>query len=94
MFGDQLISHIRTYVPIVVGTALTYVSRKTGFVVDEDAAASVTMLIAGIVTAAYYTLVRMIERVNPKLGWLLGVAKPPTYAKTVTPQPPPPPPGA
>lgn len=81
MFGDQITSLIRTYVPLGVGIALSWLSRKVGFIVDEQSQLTLTTVFTGFATAAYYTVARLLEKVNPKFGWLLGSAKAPTYTK-------------
>lgn len=65
-----VVSAIRTLVPLIAGTLVA-----AG--VDVGLADSVTTL---IVSAVVYVAVRLMEEyVNPKLGWLLGIAKSPTY---------------
>jgi len=69
-------SIVRTVIPLIVGFLLTW-ALKAGFDLDDD---SVTNVVTVIVTGVYYALVRFLEvHVNPSLGWLLGLAKPPVY---------------
>lgn len=76
---DQLASLIRTGVPYGVGLALVWLGRKYGVVLDDSASAGLTSGLATLVGTAYYVAVRAAESRWPKLGWLLGLALPPTY---------------
>jgi hypothetical protein len=76
--GDNVISLIRTYVPMAVGFALSlFVSH--GLNVDPSLKITLTALITSGLSAAWYTLVRLLESMWPGFGWLLGVAKTPAY---------------
>lgn len=75
-------SLIRTVTPIVVG-ALVFVAAKVGFDWTPSPEDSVT--IAGIITAVFYTLVRIAEeKLGPKWGWLLGAKGAPSYGEAET----------
>jgi len=80
--NDYLLSLIRTYVPLVVGVALTWAARRWGVVLPEDLSAQATMLTTGLVVAVYYGLVRGLEMRWPRFGKLLGASKPPAYVDT------------
>lgn len=72
----MLNSIIRTVVPVLAGLLIT-LALKAGIHLESDA---VTSLVTSLVTAAYYVVVRLLERyVSPKLGWLLGMATEPDY---------------
>lgn len=79
MLHDAIIALIRTFVPTAVGSALAWLATR-GAAVDADTSA---LLVAGLVavcTTLYYSLVTYLEReVNPAFGWMLGMAKAPTY---------------
>lgn len=76
--NDLVVSLIRTYVPIAVGTAVTLLASLGVTGVDTtEAAAVVTSLTIGI----YYAIARAIERRNPKAGVLLGHKSAPSYEK-------------
>lgn len=71
-------SIVRTVVPAVVGLIVAAFARANVDIppglLDEA--------IAGIVTTAYYAVVRLAEtHLGPAYGWLLGVAKRPTYTE-------------
>lgn len=81
-------SILRTVVPLVAGWVIVTLTGA-GFTVDSRSAqAAVTLA----VTAAYYLLFRLIERLTEKFGgppWvraaaglLLGYARPPRYRPT------------
>jgi hypothetical protein len=76
MIGEQFhalaIAVIRTIVPAIVGWLVV------AFGIDpESSEAFLTMLI----TAAYYTGVRLLAEFIPQAGWLLLVNKAPRYDK-------------
>ena len=73
--SDYVISIIRTVVPIAVGYVVAWAA---GFGVELDDGVLVPAL-TGVVSAIYYGLVRFLEQKWPNLGWLLGVAKTPSY---------------
>lgn len=77
---DYFASAFRTVVAGGVGTALAYLARKTGIVVDEQTGAGLVQGFTFIVITAYYLIVRGLETKIPAFGWLLGLAKLPTYA--------------
>jgi hypothetical protein len=71
MLGNYLISLIRTFVPVAVGAALTWLATHFGIVLDSHTSAQVTIAAVGLVVAAYYAAARAIERRWPALGRLL-----------------------
>lgn len=73
--SDNVTSIIRTVVPVIVGTAISWLARKG---IDVDGAA-VAQAITVIIIGAYYAAVRWAENRWPRAGWLLGSAKAPTY---------------
>lgn len=75
--NDFVTSQIRTYVPLLVGWVLTRLA-EFGFVdIDREAVIGASVV---VVSAIWYGLFRMLEaKVNPRFGWLLGVAKAPEY---------------
>ena len=66
--NDFLVSLIRTWVPVLVGSLVAMIG------VDIDAAA-----ITGAAVAIYYAVVRALEMRFPQLGILLGRKSQPTY---------------
>lgn len=77
--GDQVVSLIRTWVPIGVGAALTWLASLLGVGLDANASAGFTAVVVALVSGAYYLLVRLAERRWPWVGVLLGTPRPPTY---------------
>lgn len=77
--SNYLISAIRTYVPIVIGSALAFVALHFGIVVDDGTEAALAVPLTGVLIAAYWSLVRLLERKWPRLGVFLGVAAKPVY---------------
>lgn len=73
--NDQIVSLIRTWVPLAIGWGA---SRLLAAGIDIDETALTTALVPAI-TAAYYGLARLLEKLHPFFGWLLGVPKQPTY---------------
>jgi hypothetical protein len=70
-------SVVRTVVPVIVGTLLGWAARIQ---FDLDVGL-ITEAVTVIVTTLYYVVVRLLEtRVAPAWGYLLGIAKVPTYA--------------
>jgi len=69
-------SIVRTIVPVIVGVVLGAAARR-GFELDSGA---ITETVTVVITTAYYAVVRLLEtRIAPAWGYLLGVAKVPTY---------------
>lgn len=77
--NDYVLSCIRTGVPIVIGAGVSYLARKHGIVVPKTLSAEATIWLTGAVTAAYYGIVRALEKRWPKVGILLGAARKPVY---------------
>lgn len=78
--NDTIVSLIRTYTPIIVGAAISWVFRKLGWVEPDTAALGVAF--TGLVIGAYYGAVRALEKKWPALGWLIGQPKEPAYEGT------------
>lgn len=74
--SDLIVSYIRTYVPIAVGVALTYLGRHLDIV---DPGPEAVAWVTGAVVAGYYALARVLATVHPLFGFLLGAPKTPTY---------------
>jgi len=75
--GNQIgTSLIRTIVPMIVGWLIAQLAIR-GLNIDPGL---VEQLVTWGITSAYYVAVRVFEtRIAPKLGWLLGLPKQPTY---------------
>ena len=89
--NDHIVAGIRTVVRWIVGVAIAQLAMQgidvneilkslsdMGISVDVG---SIVVTVTGIVTAAYYALAKWAEAKWPKMGWLLGYAKAPTYNK-------------
>ena len=68
-------STVRTVTPIVVGYVVALLI-KAGV---HTTSASVTLVLAPVISAAYYLLVHGLEQKYPKLGRLLGIPATPQY---------------
>lgn len=83
--NDLIVSRIRTYVPLAVGWVLAQLAGALDVLhqvgididVDEGKAAGIAVL---FLSGLYYDLARRLEQRFPKLGWLLGSPKQPTYS--------------
>lgn len=73
--SDQVVSLIRTVVPVIVGSLLTWLAGR-GIALDG---AAVTPAVTTLIIGVYYAAVRWAEVRWPRAGWLLGVARPPSY---------------
>ena len=70
------ISVVRTVVPLIVAWLISTGAVKWTGLSQDDVTTAVTLA----VTAVYYAVVRAAEEyVNPRFGWLLGVARKPAY---------------
>lgn len=78
--SDFLLSLVRTWVPILVGAALSWLAVH-GVVVDADAQAAAVVAITAAIQGAYYLLVRVLEKRWPGFGVLLGTRQQPEYVK-------------
>ena len=74
------ISYIRTWVPIAIGSFLSWLALHYDVVVDEDASQSLAVGVTALASALYYGVARLLEKVNPIFGYFLGVPKQPVYA--------------
>ena len=81
MLGPALLGTLRTFVPVVVGALVTWLIGA-GVNLDEETVGALSVALLGIITAAYYFVVTLLERhVHPYFGVLLGAPKAPaTYA--------------
>lgn len=76
-------SLIRTYVPLGVGVGLSYLATR-GVHLDPQAQAGLIALLTAVLTAVYYTVVRLVETRYPAIGTVLlglGIKAKPGYAK-------------
>lgn len=76
--SDFVTSLIRTYVPIVVGALVAWLSSK-GIAIDPSDVVGFTAFLGAAFSGLYYLIARLLERRFPQLGFLLGSAKKPEY---------------
>jgi hypothetical protein len=69
-------------VPSLVGLLVSWLAVR-GFELNAETQAGLVTLLTTAIITLYYSLVTLLERkVNPAFGWLLGMAKAPTYDAT------------
>ena len=77
--SDQFVSLIRTLVPIVVGSLISWLA-SLGLDVGAQANTGLTIFLTALVNAVYYALVRALEKKWPVVGrFLLGSSRVPEY---------------
>lgn len=69
--NDYFISLIRTWVPLGVGAALSWLA-SIGLHLGADAEVGLISFGTALITAVYYTVVRALEQRWPGFGRLLG----------------------
>lgn len=74
--SNYVTSVIRTLVPLVVGTVVSFLAEN-GLDLDQE---QITAWLIPLVVGVYYAVARFIELKVPAAGWLLGVPKQPGYA--------------
>lgn len=79
--SDTIVSFIRTWVPVAIGSAITWLFETTGFLIPEDAGSGLVVFMTGVVIAIYYAVARVLETRFPWLGFLLGKPATPTYTQ-------------
>lgn len=76
--NDLFISVVRTVVPMIVGSIGSFLATK-GVELDAATLAALSTFLAGLFSAVYYVVARILEQKFPQLGILLGAKKTPTY---------------
>lgn len=72
-------SYVRTGVTIAVGTGVAWLARRAHIIIDPATSDGLTTAFTASTIGAYYLVVRALETKIPAFGWLLGLAKLPTY---------------
>jgi hypothetical protein len=72
-------SLVRTFVATAVGTLVAWAAKNAHIVIDGDTSAGLVQSFTATVIGIYYLVVRTLETKVPAFGWLLGLAKLPTY---------------
>lgn len=75
--SPQAKGYVRTAAPISAGPIIVYIAHQFGWDLSVDQA----LLFVPIISAAYYTVGRALEAINPKFGYILGLPGAPAYAK-------------
>ena len=78
LLKNYLISGIRTLVPSLVGVLTTWLATKN-VVLNDNTVSLVTLLLQALFGMVYYLIVRGLEYLNYRFGWLLGFARMPAY---------------
>ncbi len=76
--NDWVTSLIRTWVPTAVAVGVAFLVAN-GVDLDPTVELQLSGGIVAVVTGIYYAAVRALENKWPAFGYLLGVAKAPTY---------------
>lgn len=81
-------STIRTWVPVGVGSIVTWVAAHWDIVIPKHASSTFVIFSTAAVTAAYYIGARLVEKKWPRVGRILlalGLTKAkPVYAEPAT----------
>lgn len=77
--SDFITSLIRTYVPIIVGSIIAWLSAR-GIAIDANAIAGLAAFLSAVFSGAYYLLIRILEKKYPQVGILLGSTRKPEYS--------------
>lgn len=86
MAGNFIIAQIRTWVPIIVGAAISWLVAQ-GVLDEETASAASNAFVIGltaVIQGVYYFTVRVLAERWAWVGYLLGYNKAPDYQDTVT----------
>lgn len=75
-----IVSLIRTWTPVAVGTLVSWL-LTLGINLDPDTQAGLIAGLTGVLIAAYYGIVRVLERRWPWVGVLLGSTAQPEYSR-------------
>jgi hypothetical protein len=78
--SNLVISFIRTYVPIIVGSVLSWVAVNSGIIVSEDLKNEATVFFTALIIALYYGILHLLEQKWPAFGKLLGKEAIPVYS--------------
>lgn len=78
MGQNLVLSLIRTWTPILVGALVSWLA-SLGIHVDDQTKGALVIVMTALIIGLYYTLVRILERRFPQLGFLLGTPNQPVY---------------
>jgi hypothetical protein len=72
-------SLVRTYTPWIVGLIVGFLVNL-GIALDPELELALTALITTLAGALWYLIARVLERIKPAFGLMLGSTKKPVYA--------------
>lgn len=78
--NDLVTSIVRTITPMIVGTLIT-AAAAVGLDVETEQQASLTVIVAWLITGLYYGIARRLEQHSSGWGWLLGKPATLTYVR-------------
>lgn len=76
--SSVLIGLLRVLAATLAGSGIAWLVRQ-GVLADSGVQQPLTEVLAAVFTGGYYLLVRLLERLSPAFGWLLGAPVPPSY---------------
>lgn len=76
-------SLVRTGVTLAIGWLIAKLAQNANIVIDDQTSTGLVQAFTVAATAVYYLIVRFLETKVPAFGWLLGLAKLPTYPAPV-----------
>lgn len=82
--NDYVKSHIRTFTPIVVGYAATWLAANANIIISDSTSLSIAGAFGGALIAGYYATIRGLGRKWPFFERLLGAQAQPSYGSPVT----------
>jgi len=65
--NNDLKNVIRTFVPIAVASVIAYLTK-----LENHVPKTTLVVLLPIISTAYYSAVKVLEKKYPKLSWLLG----------------------
>ena len=80
--NTNYVGYIRTYIPVYVGLAITWLAENVGVIIDDDTSMALKLGAAGVVVSVYYAVARRLEARWPAAGRLLGIPTQPVYPST------------
>lgn len=81
MLTNYVTSLIRTWTPIGVGLAATWLATHFNVILTGSTSDAVVAAVTAAAGAGYYATVRALEHRVPQLGWLLGTPAKPDYGQ-------------
>ena len=73
--GDMRTAIVRTVVPFITAAIVAWLAER-GLDADTESISAMVIAVGG---SLWYTVIRVLERKWPQVGWLLGSPKIPTY---------------